>query len=62
MAWNDFVPQMQGKDLKVTTIDGPHGPFQIAFAGWDRDGGTSYFYQDERTRFGFFVEKHMERE
>jgi hypothetical protein len=59
MAWNDFVPQMQGRDLPVATIDGPHGAFQIAFAGINRDDGTSYFYQDERVRFGFLVEKHL---
>jgi hypothetical protein len=60
MAWNDFVPQMQGRDLKVATIDGPNGPFQIAFVCMYRDGdGTSYFYQDERARFGFLVDKHL---
>jgi hypothetical protein len=59
VAWNDFVPQMQGRDSPVATIDGPHGPFQIAFAGTDRDDGTSYFYQDERARFGFLVDKHF---
>ena len=59
MAWNDFVPQMQGRDVPVATIDGPHGAFQIAFAGTNRDDGTSYLYQDERVRFGFFVEKHL---
>jgi hypothetical protein len=59
MAWNDFVPQMQGRDLPVAMIDGPDGAFQIAFAGINRDSGTSYFYQDERVRFGFLVEKHL---
>jgi hypothetical protein len=59
MAWNDFVPQRQGRDSRVATIVGPHGLFQIAFAGADRDGGTSYFYQDERGRFGFLVEEHL---
>jgi hypothetical protein len=48
MAWNDFVPQRQGRDLRVVTIDGPQGPFQIALADTHRDRGTSYFYQDER--------------
>jgi hypothetical protein len=44
----------------VITIDGPQGPFQIALAGTHRDGGTSYFYQDERARFNFYVEKHFD--
>jgi hypothetical protein len=60
MAWNDFVPQRQGRDMKVTAIDGPLGPFQIAFLCVYRDGdGTSYFYQDERARFAFLVEEHL---
>jgi hypothetical protein len=59
MAWNDFAPQKQGKDLRVVTIDGPQGPFQIALAGTHSDGGTSYLYQDERARFEFYVEKHF---
>jgi len=60
MAWNDFAPQRQGRDLRVVTIDGLQGPFQIALAGTHRDGGTTYFYQDERAHFNFYVEKHFE--
>jgi hypothetical protein len=50
------TPQINGRDLKVAQLDGPGGPFKIAFAGAHKEGDHAFFYQDARGRFFFYGE------
>jgi hypothetical protein len=51
--WN--IAQIDGRTIKVTQIDGPNGPFEIAAVRLLREEGTRYFYQDQRGRFFFLA-------
>jgi len=56
MMTENAIPEINGKDLKITEIDGPKGRFGVAFVGSDKDGDHRYFYQDERDQFSFYVD------
>lgn len=56
MTTDNSIPQVYGKDLQVVEIEGPCGRFKVAAAGARPEGGTGYFYQDERGRFFFYEE------
>jgi hypothetical protein len=56
MTTDNATPQMQGRDLDVVRIDGPNGPFDIAYAGANSEGEHAFFYRDPRGRFFFYAE------
>lgn len=49
------VPTIRGKQLRLHTLDGPNGKFEIAGAGTDKEGTTTYFYRDETMQCFFLV-------
>ena len=60
MTSGEYVPHVTsalGRDLQVAAIDGSNGRFWIAFGGTRREEGSDYFYEDERGRFWFWVER-----
>ena len=52
---NEETPKIYGFTLKLTEIDGPSGPFAIAYAGTRKESDDGYFYRDSRGEFGFYA-------
>jgi hypothetical protein len=56
MTTDHTPPRINGRDLEVFPIDGPHGSFEVGYAGSNSEGERTFFYRDERGRFFFSAE------